>query len=149
MKKTCMFCKKQFTGGQTRTKYCSSKCFGMGYRQPIEERFWRRVHKTDTCWVWTGGKAFWGYGQIWYKGKSVKTHRISWILHFGEPEKGKFILHKCDNPPCVNPDHLFLGTAKDNIDDCIRKGRFKPYGLTMRRNRPAQQKSPGRNVREK
>jgi len=98
--------------------------------QTYEERFWSRVDKSDDCWEWTRGKFTSGYGSVYFKGKRVQTHRVSWVLTFGEiPEHdsyhGMCVLHKCDNPGCVNPDHLFLGTQQDNITDMIHKHRAK------------------------
>lgn len=79
--------------------------------------------KTD-CWEWQRTKNRKGYGQIGIKsGKMVATHRLSYQLHKGEIPEGLLVCHKCDNPSCVNPEHLFLGTNSDNIKDSFRKGR--------------------------
>jgi len=92
----------------------------------VEERFWKNVKKTDSCWLWTarGRCGSLGYGQFWlgYKDGKTTAHRAAWILTFGDP-KDLYVLHKCDNPLCVNPDHLFLGTQQDNVRDCFSKGR--------------------------
>lgn len=85
--------------------------------------FWSRVNKTDYCWEWTGTKNLAGYGSFSIKGETIGSHRISYFIRNGEIPKGLCILHKCDNPSCVNPDHLFMGTRKDNMDDKVRKGR--------------------------
>ncbi len=88
------------------------------------ERFWHRVQKTEHCWLWTGTKLSLGYGILSVAGKSVRAHRFSYEMHRGSTT-GKMVCHKCDTPLCVNPDHLFLGTAKDNTADMHAKGRFK------------------------
>jgi hypothetical protein len=93
------------------------------HRGTLHERFWKRVKKTDYCWIWQGYTAEAGYGQIGFNNKVFSTHRISWMLNFGEIPEGLCVLHKCDHPPCVNPDHLFLGTRDDNSKDAVAKGR--------------------------
>lgn len=78
------------------------------------------------CWLWTGAKFPSGYGILnyKYKGKIInRAHRVSYILHYGDIPKGKFVCHACDIKHCVNPQHLWIGTAKENRDDCVRKGR--------------------------
>lgn len=93
---------------------------------PLEKRFWRYVDKTDTCWNWVGHLNSCGYGMI-RPGGSIKekigSHRAVWFLTFGELPDTLCILHKCDNRRCVNPEHLFLGSIQDNVDDMRRKGR--------------------------
>lgn len=96
----------------------------------FEERFWSRVNKTDNCWVWTARVNFKGYGQIpvprgltSIAGANQFAHRISWFLAYGPVPDGLCVLHRCDNPPCVRPDHLWLGTRADNNEDMRRKGR--------------------------
>lgn len=88
----------------------------------FEARFWEKVQKTVSCWLWMGSKSD-GYGSIRYNGKPTKAHRVSWIMHFGPIPKTKHVLHKCDNRPCVNPEHLWLGTNTDNVLDRVAKGR--------------------------
>ena len=75
------------------------------------------------CWLWEKGVGSTGYGHIFYQGKMLKAHRVSWELHRGLILKDMCVLHKCDVPSCVNPDHLFLGTHKDNKRDSMKKGR--------------------------
>lgn len=89
----------------------------------LKERFFKYVNKTDSCWIWTGSPNSTGYGNLDIDGKKVKAHRVSWILHKGEIPEGMYICHTCDTPLCVNPEHLFLGTAKSNMQDMKDKGR--------------------------
>lgn len=96
------------------------------------ERFWSKVRKTGTCWRWIGAQVKEdGYGAFRFNGRNVVAHRVSWILHFGEIPRGLWVLHRCDTPCCIRPDHLFLGTRSDNMRDMARKGRgnwtTKPY----------------------
>lgn len=99
-------------------------------RKSIEERFWEKVDlkKKDDCWPWTASVNNHGYGRMRVNGKLVYAQRLSYIIHFGEIEKGSgyhgiCVLHKCDNPLCVNPNHLFLGTHKNNMEDKTNKKR--------------------------
>ena len=101
--------------------------------RPIEERFWGRVNKGAGCWLWTGHRNDDGYGMIGSGGrigfKMRSTHRLSWELHHGPIPEGMSVLHRCDTPACVRPDHLFIGTQRDNMADASQKGRL----VTVRR----------------
>ena len=90
------------------------------------DRFWSKVDikSEDECWNWTACKINTGYGQFGINYKIYKAHRISWIIHNCDIPEGLLICHTCDNPSCCNPKHLFLGTAKDNTQDMIKKGRY-------------------------
>ena len=94
------------------------------------KNFWKKVDKKgeDECWEWIASKDKDGYGYFGLDKKICLAHRISWILHYGDipfhnSYHGMCVLHKCDNPSCVNPNHLFLGTNKDNMKDMVNKGR--------------------------
>jgi len=87
------------------------------------DRFMTKVNKTDTCWLWVGNIHKRGYGQFKLKGKKVGAHRVSYELFKGPIPKGLCVCHTCDVRHCVNPDHLWLGTQKENIRDMYSKGR--------------------------
>lgn len=95
--------------------------------EPLTIRLWRYVRKTDGCWLWIGSGLPTGYGTIKEdrSRRHLYAHRVSWEFHFGPIPEGLFVLHHCDNPCCVRPDHLFVGTNRDNSLDCVAKGRNK------------------------
>lgn len=100
------------------------------------ERFWAKVEKTPLCWIWLGARTSKGYGNIGWGPRgavhNTSAHRFSYQLNVGVVPDNLYVLHRCDNRACVRPDHLFLGTARDNILDCFHKGRmnWKP-GLSV------------------
>lgn len=106
--------------------YCARRT-----QEEFARDFWSRVsiptNDPVACWEWGGALHGKGtlvcYGSVWINGKKWKTHRLSYFLTHGEIPEGMFVCHHCDNPKCVRPDHLFLGTSKDNHADMISKGR--------------------------
>lgn len=104
--------------------YCSKSC----KHEPIEKRFWDKVNKTTNikdCWEWKAGSRGLGYGTITYNKKQIDAHRLSWMMANNKYNLASkdFICHKCDNPKCVNPNHLFLGNHSINMKDAYYKGR--------------------------
>lgn len=107
-----------------QSKYCSRACRFASYGT-LEERFWSKVDTSGECWTWLGSRNAGDYGWFEYQNRMHLAHRIAWMLTHGELP-GLFVCHTCDNPPCVRPDHLFLGDASANMSDMTRKGRH-PY----------------------
>lgn len=93
--------------------------------RPAKERFMKKVtpDPNSGCWLWGASRTSDGYGSFNYLGKTTGSHRVSYQMFCGEIPKGLFVLHRCDVPTCVNPEHLFLGTNQDNSDDMVRKKR--------------------------
>lgn len=98
--------------------------------KPIEQRFWTKVEKTEGCWLWSGATNKQGYGELG-KGRrgdgNIAAHRLSYEIAYGPIPPAMQVLHKCDNPGCVRPDHLFLGTQKVNLEDMTAKDHRSHY----------------------
>ena len=88
-----------------------------------EEKFHRHYAKTETCWNWSGTLDRYGYGKFKIGNQTYKAHRYSYYLQYGDFDESLHVLHHCDNPRCVNPHHLFLGTNRDNVADRTTKKR--------------------------
>lgn len=95
-------------------------------RESMVERFWMKVRKTKRCWLWSGAEHDFGYGRLNKPGRGngyIHAHRFAWTLAYGSIPNDMCVCHRCDNPRCVRPSHLFLGTLSDNTLDMIAKGR--------------------------
>jgi hypothetical protein len=90
----------------------------------VQARFWSKVDTRDDCWRWTGTRTTDGYGWFWSGRRNIRAHRVAWEITAGsEIPSGMKVLHSCDDRLCVNPGHLRLGTQRDNLRDCVQRGR--------------------------
>lgn len=133
----CVICDKKFKTDWYQRKsgfgFCGRSCRTVYINQnrpstakPIDSRFWAKVNKIEdenSCWEWIKVNRHDGYGSIFFRGRNRVAHRVSWIINIGEIPENMYVCHKCDNPACVRPSHLFLGTHQDNMDDMVKKGR--------------------------
>lgn len=117
----CPKCRESFRQGELANRIKRRRCC------TEEERFWVRVKKGDGCWPYSGAKLpkeIGGYGWVSFGGKRMGAHRVSWLLTNGPIPHGLHVLHRCDNGPCCNPEHLFLGTHIENMKDMYLKDRY-------------------------
>lgn len=111
--------------GWCRTHYKRWRMNGTPHLKAAPDRLWGNVEKNaHGCWVWKGTKNRKGYGQISVDGRHERTHRVAYRLTYGEIPEGMVVRHRCDNPPCINPDHLEVGTSADNSRDMVERGRM-------------------------
>ncbi len=104
------------------------------FNNDVVERFWEKVKKQDGCWEWQSGARGGGYGGFKIDGRAWLAHRVSWIINYGNIPEGLNILHKCNNKNCVNPNHLYVGTQKENVRDAIDAGTH--YRIPDEHRRP-------------
>lgn len=134
----CVQCSQPFIPERPKHRFCSHQCWTARRRSLAPSRFWAKVNRDGPipphrpelgpCWVWTACRAKGGYGSVVIHGKSTLAHRASWALTYGSPPADMEVCHHCDNPACVRPDHLFLGTHSDNMSDMTTKCRRKNLG---------------------
>ena len=138
----CATCRRIFKPRKSGSRFCSDACSTASQRLDLEAM----RHSFDSkivpipesgCWMWTGGANDKGYGLYRTRTKTNlprTVHRLAWIFHKGEIPHGLYVCHKCDVRCCVNPNHLFLGTQRDNLRDMVRKGRGRKPGPRVKRN---------------
>jgi hypothetical protein len=127
-----------------RREYCSQICSNNSKQiTPMHIRFWENVEPSEgnNCWKWNGTIDAYGYGKLCYGGREnkadYKAHRMAYEMRFGPIPTGMVVCHTCDNPSCVNPNHLFIGTQGENVRDASRKGRLNPSSfLNLRPGAP-------------
>lgn len=139
--KTCAYCHRTFSKDPRNTwayweraKYCSQQCAGnaqtarlAAQRLPLREDFARWFDRPeDGCWEWKGARSADGYGAYSYKKKSYRAHRLALELDGRPVPDGMYACHHCDNPICVRPDHLYVGTPTDNMRDAKKRNRLRP-----------------------
>jgi hypothetical protein len=145
--RVCRGCNSEFRAfwrrehpGKANQQFCSVACRNAYHNSP--EHFWSLARRGDGCWEWQGYIDPRGYGSILFRGKRQGAHRTAWELTNGPIPEGLYVCHHCDNPVCVRPSHLFIGTVHDNNDDKIRKGRHR-WGLGLK----PEQQARGEQVR--
>ena len=133
----CEVCHREFQPWSRTSKYCSHACYGSASTSPERERFWKYVNREGpivrpgmtACWLWTGTLRPDGYGVIGRQGTRkglIRAHRLSYCIAANIDDAAithKVVRHACDNPPCVNPEHLLIGTLSDNARDAVARGR--------------------------
>lgn len=135
-KRRCEFCEADYVvrfSRQARQRFCSVGCARRAEpKRDAVDRFWSKaaIGEAGACWPWTASGQASGYGSFYFAGRLDRAHRVAWLLTNGSIPNDRFVLHRCDNPKCVNPSHLFLGSARDNSLDMVAKGRHGEQKLT-------------------
>lgn len=111
-------------------RYCSRRCVSHRHGASAAARLHARTRRGPDCWEWTGGRDSRGYGSIRVARTGIGAHRLAWQVAYGPIPPGMAVLHRCDNPPCVRPAHLFLGSQADNNRDMRDKGRHQSSRLS-------------------
>jgi hypothetical protein len=111
------------SAGVTKSCGCLKSPTSKEYHEQLQKRLLKHCKVENQCWIWKSLTRFYGYGHTTIRNRSIAAHRAAWIAWKSDIPEGLFVLHKCDNPACINPEHLFLGNQLDNMHDMIKKNR--------------------------